>query len=113
MATKGASSGTMITICNYDNYQGFDEAEGQAAGQKIRKTNANNTQIVRKRVRKFSCNHKHIRTLFVKEKKSGTQTCTQNRRKMYANNTQNERCKHLINCRSAFKHNNNTQNALF
>lgn len=33
VATKGASSGTMITICNYDNYQGFDEAEGQAEGQ--------------------------------------------------------------------------------
>ena len=33
VATKGASSGTMITICNYDSYQGFDEAEGQAAGQ--------------------------------------------------------------------------------
>lgn len=48
VATKGASSGTMITICNYDNYQGFDEAEGQAegqaAGQTKRKTNAKNTQ---------------------------------------------------------------------
>lgn len=32
-ASRGARRGTMITICNYDSYQGFDEAEGQAEGQ--------------------------------------------------------------------------------
>lgn len=33
VATKGASNGTMITICNYDIYQGFSNTEGQAEGQ--------------------------------------------------------------------------------
>ena len=32
-ASSGASRGTMITICNYDSYQGFDEAEGQTKGK--------------------------------------------------------------------------------
>lgn len=33
VAIKGASNGTMITICNYDSYQGFEEAEWQTEGQ--------------------------------------------------------------------------------
>ena len=33
VAIKGANNGTMITICNYDSYQGFEETEGQTVGQ--------------------------------------------------------------------------------
>jgi len=32
-ASKGASNGTLITVCNYDIYQTSGQAEGQAIGQ--------------------------------------------------------------------------------
>jgi hypothetical protein len=33
ITTKGASNGTMITVCNYDTYQGFEDVKGRAKGQ--------------------------------------------------------------------------------
>jgi hypothetical protein len=33
VASKGANNGTMITICNYDIYQGEEQEEGQAKGR--------------------------------------------------------------------------------
>lgn len=33
VASRGANNGTMITICNYDSYQGDEEIEGQAEWQ--------------------------------------------------------------------------------
>lgn len=31
--TKGANNGTMITICNYETYQRFEDSEGRAKGR--------------------------------------------------------------------------------
>lgn len=44
VASKGASNGTMITICKYDSYQSSFNAEGQTEGQTRGKRGATNNK---------------------------------------------------------------------
>ncbi len=40
ITTKGASKGTMITVCKYDTYQDYGQAEGQTKGEQSGKQRA-------------------------------------------------------------------------
>ena len=52
VASKGASNGTMITICKYDSYQSSFNAEGQTEGQTRGKRGATNNKNNNNKVKK-------------------------------------------------------------